>query len=30
LQKAVDEETQDMMVYIFRKIQERADKSLMS
>jgi len=30
LQKAVDEETEDMMPYIFRKIQERADKSLMS
>jgi hypothetical protein len=30
LQKAVDEETEDMIPYIFRKIQERADKSLMS
>lgn len=29
LQKAVDEETADMMVYINRKIKERADKSLM-
>lgn len=30
LQKAVDEETADMMVYINRKLKERADKSLMT
>lgn len=29
LQKAVDEETKDMMIYINKKLKERADKSLM-